>query len=266
MKSIIYGSSSLANSYGIKPLYFRTNHTRKVFPKFSFTQENIPLGNSIALCLAAHWGEIERGKNYNIMKPVQGFAQCSSANEKFIWNEDDTTNGIDIPAWKQTINEADCNYEDCADYCKDKYEGAFVKGVNKNVCYSYEILQGICFVVKYEPLKDEYIFHGGCYPGNQTYRMVPAKLGEEVNFNNIEIEVRELSDPIIQAGEWTDYGYNFGHIWRYVSFVLKFLALISLGVLGYVAYEVYTLREKFKGAPNLIGGEENTGMPGGFAI
>jgi hypothetical protein len=123
--------------------------------------------------MAAHWGEIERGKHFEIMKSVQGLPQCSSVNEKFIWNEEDSTSGIDIPAWKQFMYEVDCNYEDCEEYCKDKYGGAYVKGVNKNVCYSYEILQGICMVVKYDPLKDDYVFHGGCYPENNTYRMVP---------------------------------------------------------------------------------------------
>ena len=179
--------------------------------------------------MAAHWGEIERGKNYEIMKPVKGLPQCSSVNEKFIWNEDDSIYGIDIP-------------------------------------YSYEILQGICVVIKYDPLKDDYVFHGGCYPENNTYRMVPGILGEEVTFNNVKIEIRELSDPIVQVGEWTDYGYNLGHYWRYVSFVLKFLLLAALGLLGYVCYDIYITREKFKGAPNLIGGEEDRGMPGGLGM
>ena len=216
--------------------------------------------------MAAHWGEIERGKNYDIMKPVKGLPQCSSVNEKFIWNEDDSIYGIDIPAWKQFMYEVDCNYEDCEEYCKDNYGGAYVKGVNKNVCYSYEILQGICVVIKYDPLKDDYVFHGGCYPENNTYRMVPGILGEEVTFNNVKIEIRELSDPIVQVGEWTDYGYNLGHYWRYVSFVLKFLLLAALGLLGYVCYDIYITREKFKGAPNLIGGEEDRGMPGGLGM
>ena len=121
--------------------------------------------------MTAHWGEIERGKHYDIMKSVQGFPQCSAAKEGFIWNEDDSIYGIDIPAWKQTMNEVECNYEECEEYCKNQFGGAFVKGVNKNVCYSYEILQGICIVIKYDRLKDEYTFHGGCYPGNNTIRM-----------------------------------------------------------------------------------------------
>ena len=198
------------------------------------------------------------------MKPVQGFGKCSSANDVLIWNEEDSQYGIDVPAWKQIIHEVDCSDEDCAQYCKEKFQGAFVDGVNKHICYSYDTLESICIVVKYDKLKDEFIYHGGCYPGNQTYKLSPATLGEENKFNEVKIEVRDLSDPIVQAGEWTDYGYNLGHFWRYVSILLKLIILAALGLLGYIAYDVYVTRQKYKGAPNdLIGGEEDKGMPGG---
>ena len=68
--------------------------------------------------------------------------------------------------------------------------------------------------------------------------MKPAILGEENSFNSVKIEIRDLSDPVAQAGEWTDYEYNFGHFWRYVSFLLKILALAALCLLGYVAYDI----------------------------
>lgn len=198
------------------------------------------------------------------MKPVTGFGKCSTVNEKFIWNEDDSIYGIDVPAWKQTMHEVDCSDEDCAEYCKEKFDGAFVNGVNKHVCYSYDILDSICIVIKYDNLRDAYVYHGGCYPGNETYKMKPATLGEENSFKNVKIEIRDFSDPIIQAGEWTDYNYNLGHFWRYVSFFLKLLCLAALGLLGYVAYDIYMTKQKYKGAPNdLIGGEEDKGMPGG---
>ena len=201
------------------------------------------------------------------MKPVQGYGKCSTVSEKFIWNEDDSVYGIDIPAWKQTAHEADCSDEDCAEYCKEKYDGAFVNGVNKHICYSYETLSSICIVIKYDSLRDEYVYHGGCYPGNETYKLSPAPLGKVNTFNAVKIEIRDYNDPIVQAGEWTDYDYNFGHFWRYVSFLLKILSLAALGLLGYVAYDIYQTRKKYKGAPNdLIGGEEDRGMPGGFAV
>ena len=198
------------------------------------------------------------------MKPVQGFSQCSTVNEKFIWNDDDSIYGVDVPAWKQTIHQADCNDEDCDDYCKEKYRGAFVKGVNKHVCYSYEILESICMIIKYDQLRDNYIFHGGCYPGNKTYKMVPANPGDENDFRGVEIEIRDLSDPIIQAGEWTDYEYNLGHFWRYVSFLLKLLGLAAIGLLAYTAYDIHKIRQKYKGGDLLAGDNQGNNNNYGY--
>ena len=136
-----------------------------------------------------------------------------------------------------------------SDYCKSKYDGVFVKGVNKNVCYSYEILDGICLVVKYDPLKDEYFYHGGCFPGNNIYKLVPATPGEEVNFYNVEIEIRELNDPIAQAGELTDYGYSFGYFWRVI---LKLLIFAVIGLIGYSCYLIYKAKKKKADGPQVI--------------
>lgn len=184
------------------------------------------------------------------MKPIQGFPQCSAASEKIIWNDDDSIYGIDIPAWKQIINEVNCDEKDCPDYCKDKYSGVFVKGVNKKLCYSYEKLDSICLVVKYDNLKDEYSYHGGCFPENKVYKLVPATPGEEDNFYNVEIEIREFNDPITQAGELTDYEYNFGLFWRYISFFFKLILLADIVFLGYVAYTIYELKTENKNIPN----------------
>ena len=254
----------MAKAYKIKPVFFRTNQTEKVFPKFSFTLENVPLGNSIPLCLSIHWGEIARGKHYNIMKPVEGFPQCSAVNEKIIWNEGDSTSGIDIPTLIHSIHEVECADEDCEEYCKINFNGAFVNGVNKHICYSYVTIDSICIVIKYDKLRGQYLFGGGCYPGNQTYKMAPATVGHENNFANVKIEIRDYSDPLIQAGEWTDFEYNFGQRWKYISLTLNFILLIAIGICGYVGYDIYKTRKIYKGAPNdLMGGEEDKGMPRG---
>ena len=204
------------------------------------------------MCIAVHWGDLARGKHYEIMKTVQGFPQCGTTlSGKFIWNEDDTQYGFDIPPWKQTLHEADCSDEDCPDYCKDNYDGVFVDGLNKHVCYSYEVLEKICIVIKYDELRNDYFFHGGCFPGNQTYQMRKAEVGEINDFSNVKIEVRDFNDPIIKAGEWTDYSYNFGYGWRYLAFLFNICLLCAIGLLCYVAYDIYMLKKKFKGIPEL---------------
>ena len=55
--------------------------------------------------------------------------------------------------------------------------------------------------------------------------MKPATLGEENNFKNVKIKIKDFSELIIQEGEWTDYKYNLGHFWKYVSFLLKLLGV-----------------------------------------
>ena len=192
------------------------------------------------------------------MKSVKGVGKCSSANEKFIWNDNDSIYGINVPAWKQITHEVDCSDANCEQYCKDNFEGVFVNGVNKHICYSYETLDSICIIIKYDKLRNEYIFHGGCFPNNETYKMSQATLGEENKFNSVKIEIRDYNDPIIQAGEWTNYEYNFGHFWRYVSFLLKILLLASLALLGYVFYDIYQTKKIYKsGGNDLIRNEEN---------
>ena len=242
----------MAKSYDLKPNYFRTSQTRKIFPKFSFSKNNVPLGNSINMCIAVHWGDLDRGKHFDIMKTVQGFPKCGSTlSGKFIWNEDDTEYGFDIPPWTQEMHEADCSDEDCPDYCENNYDGVFVDGINRHVCYSYEILDKICIIIRYDNVKNDYYFHGGCFANNQTYQMRKAHVGEVEDFYSVEIEIRDYNDPIIQAGEWTNYSYDFGNGWRYVAYLLNICLLVAIGLLCYVAYDIYLLKKKFKGIPGL---------------
>jgi len=254
----------LAQSYNISPIYFYTNKTKKTFPKFIFNSQNVPLGNSILMCIGIIWGEKERGNHYQLMRPVLGITKCITANDKFIWNEEDSVYGIDIPVWIQKMNEAECSDEDCEEYCKNKYKGVFVNGVNKHVCYSYEILESICIIIKYDSLRNEYYFYGGCFPGNVTYKTIQAEIGSENDFNGVKIEIRDYADPIIQAGDLTEYEYKFGHKWRFLGLGLKILLLICLGIIGYLAYDIYSIKKKYKGFPNdMIGGAEDQGIPGG---
>ena len=216
------------------------------------------------MCISIYWGDREGGKHFSIMKPILGLSKCSAASDKFIWNEEDSMEGIDIPVWIQKITEVDCSDEDCPEYCKNNYQGVFVNGINKHICYSYEVLDSICLIIKYDEIRKEYFFNGGCFPWNETYRMTQAKYGEEKNFNNVEIEIRDYNDPIIKACEMTDYDFNFGHDWRKVSFWLKIILFIVFVIIGYLVYDIYATRKKYAGFPKgMIGEEEGHGIPGG---
>lgn len=236
----------MADSYDLGTTFFRTDKTDKVFPVFAFTQENVPLGNSISMCLAFHWNEASKGKHYETMKMVEELPQCGTTlSEKFLWNEDDTIFGIDVPGWVQHVNDAGCSDEDCPDYCLNKYGGAFIDGVNKHVCYSYDVLDKICVVIKYDEKKDQYVYHGGCFPDGMHYQMRPATFGEIEKFGKVDIEVRDLSDPITQAGEMSNYKYGFGTFWRYIGCFMNILLIAALCLLGYAAFFIY--REKNRG-------------------
>lgn len=197
------------------------------------------------MCVNFHWADEARGKHYELMKVVQGMPKCGTTlSEKFIWNEDDSQFGIDVPAWVQYMHEADCSDDDCDDYCLSKYGGGFVNGISKHVCYSYDILDSICIVIKYDPLREDYFYHGGCFPDGKTYRMKPAVFGEVYKFNKVEIEVRDYSDPVIQGGEMTNYGYNFGTFWRYISYLFNIILIAAICLLVYVGYKIYMLKKE----------------------
>ena len=246
-------------SYDLSTTYFRLNHTNNIFPKFKFTKEYVPLGDSILMCLAANWADIEKGKSNGVMKPVQSFPNCSMAiSGAIVWNELDPTNGVDIPIWKQYMYEADCSDAECDDYCANYYNGIFVDGVEKHVCYSYEILDSICLVVEYDEKTNDYKYVSGCFDKGKVYKMVPAELNKVYLFKGVEIEIRDRSDPIIKAAEWSNYSFKYGNGFRYIAYLFNLILIAAVLALAYVAYMIYT--EKQKGAnndPNLIRNESN---------
>jgi hypothetical protein len=192
--------------------FFFVNNTGLLFPKLNYQKENIPVGNSISMCLTLSWSLQERGYNYDIMKSVMGFPRCKeSLSGKFIWNKDDPIYGIDVPVWKQNSIDLECSdVTECESYCDSSYNGIFVNGRTSKKCYTYEILDTICLVIEYDSVTDNYKYAGGCFKDNNHYLMVPAMKDEIFHFDGIEIEVRNKKDPIIIAGMMSNYTFSFG--------------------------------------------------------
>jgi hypothetical protein len=209
-KSKIPDSISIMEALNMNNTFFFVNKTANFFPKFAYTQQNIPVGDSISICIAVSWTFVDRGKNYDIMKPVGGFPRCTSSESgKFIWNDDDPVYGINVPVWKQKSVDIDCtNDEECNNYCRS-IKAEFVNGKLAKKCYSYDILDSICVVVEYDQTREEYKYVGGCFRDNKDYLMVPAENDQTYHFDGIEIEVRNLKDPVIQAGKMSNYTYSF---------------------------------------------------------
>jgi hypothetical protein len=191
--------------------YMIVTNTKDFFPKFKFTEDNIPIGDSIELCVSLHWSTIEKGRNFDLTTPVNNFPVCKSATGKFIWNEDDPKEGVDVPAWTQTEHEIDCtDLEDCQASCQSQFNALYLNGRRGKRCYSYKILKSICISVGYDSTKDQFEYKGGCFDGGKTYLMGEPEKNKVYFFDSVKFEVRNHKDPIIKAGEMSNYSYSFG--------------------------------------------------------
>jgi len=79
------------------------------------------------------------------MKQVKNFPVCSETESgKFIWNDDDPVNGINVPVWKQLEYDIDCGEdEECDSYCRNSYNAEFINGKLGKKCYAYNVINNI---------------------------------------------------------------------------------------------------------------------------
>lgn len=228
--------------YDLNTSFFYYNETDSVFPTLNMKKEYIPVGDSITMCLAMYWGK-KGMTSYSFMNKVEGFPICSQTQTgKFIWNDDDSKNGVDIPVWRQTMHDAHCSDAECDDWCKKKYNGFFVDGIDKHVCYSYEVINKICLVMEYDENKNQFTYTGGCFKNGAAYEMEPIQLERAYSFDDIEITVREEGDPMIKAGKMSNYSYSFGNSIRYLAIILNIILIANVGFLGYTIYLIFQER------------------------
>jgi hypothetical protein len=186
------------------------------------------------------------------MKPVVGFDMCQQAKDnRIIWNDDDPKYGVDIPVWTQTSYDVDCTDDtDCDNYCQS-LNAEYVNGIKGKKCYSYDILDYICLVIEWDDLLEDYKYVGGCLKDNAHYAMIPANRNTNYRFNSIEIEIRSKKDPIIYAGEISDYTFSFGTAFSYVAKFLNLLLLLSIIAGIVIAFQIYQWRKR-KGGGALL--------------
>jgi hypothetical protein len=239
-KSKIENSLDLMESFNMNNTFFFINKTALFFPRMSYITENVPIGDSISMCVAVSWTNKERGENYDIMKPVLDFPQCQQTlTGKFIWNNDDPKHGIDVPVWEQSSFDIDCtDVDECIKSCKERGAEFNINGINSKKCYTYKVLDGICLTIEYDPNTEDYKFTGGCFRNNKHYMMVDAVPDNVYRFDDVEIEVRNKKDPIIKAGEMSNFTFSFGTGWKYVGIFLNFLLILSfialIGIIGLI--------------------------------
>jgi hypothetical protein len=182
------------------------------------------------------------------MKPVIGFSKCKEAEHgKLIWNSNDPEYGLDVPIWKQTSYDIDCtNEEDCDYYCA-KYNALYVNGIKGKKCYSYDVLDYICFTIDYDSILSEYKFAGGCLANGGHYTMKTAEKDTIYKFEDVFIELRNKKDPVIYAGEISGHTYSFGSGFGWLATLLNILIIACLLILAFVAFTIFNHRKRHAG-------------------
>lgn len=132
---------SLMDSYSMTNTFFYIDKTKLFFPKLVFQKNNIPVGDSVTMCVSVSWATKDHGNNYDIMRVVNSFPRCvETESGKFIWSDDDPLFGINVPVWKQMVYDIDCyDDEDCERTCRDSYQGGFIGGKLGKKCYTYQV-------------------------------------------------------------------------------------------------------------------------------
>jgi hypothetical protein len=259
--TIIPGAQTLSESLNLNNTYMRISDTPNVFPKFKYSENNIPVGNSMLLCVSLHWANKEKGQNFDLTQQVNGFPQCEeSKSGAFIWNSEDPVNGIDVPAWTQKETDVDCtDTEDCISTCAD-LDGLYLNGKRGKKCFSYEILTSICIIANYDPVKNEVVYEGGCFEGGKHYLTEKPVKDQIYYFNKVKIELRNSNDPVIKAGSMSDYSYSFGASMNWLAIILNVFFWLSLlvfgGAIGLIFYYKHQNKAENNASLNADGDKE----------
>ncbi|WP_196300312.1 hypothetical protein, partial [Streptococcus pneumoniae] len=82
---------------------------------------------------------------------VRNFPKCYHAiSGKFIWNVDDPTDGINVPAWKQLDYDIECgDDEECESSFISQYKGEYLNGKLGKKCYAYQVLNHFKIGIKW---------------------------------------------------------------------------------------------------------------------
>ena len=71
-------------------------------------------------------------------------------------------------------------------------------------------------------------------------------MNEVYYFSGVELEVRDRTDPIIKAGEMSEYSYSFGNNWRYIAYLMFIVLFVNVGFLIYIIVDVLLTKKKIK--------------------
>ena len=185
--------------------YHVFSDTESYFPSLRLKKEYVPFGDPDPYCLHLSWSPVDKSNMIDKYQPFVGMNRCSLINKGHtVWHKDDPKEGIDIKMWRQDTFQLDNCGTECEYQCESKYRGIYKFGK----CYSYSIVDGICFKVSEESgskNSEDYSWkiETGCYDGKYT-KMIKAVPGFEYNFAHVPIEVRADADPFAGKTEEED--------------------------------------------------------------
>ncbi|KAL4469516.1 hypothetical protein ABPG74_004769 [Tetrahymena malaccensis] len=178
---------NLTQSPGYFEKQFKNNEY--MFGVFDFEYFNVPLGDSAQYCLQIKYYDKVKKVIYHktSYSSLQKEPQCSlmSSNK---YDKIDAT-GIKISPWRQIKTE--CKECVCTQGIKQIIDG-------QQFCFQYEVLTQVCIVVQITPNKQvEYL--RGCYKNNTYQVFRAAQVQENLSFEDLTLEIREIQDPYITA-------------------------------------------------------------------
>lgn len=121
-----------------------------------------------------------------------------------------------------------------------------------SVCYSYDILVGLCMLVKssydsFAQVNWEYV--GGCFADNAHALYKPAQPGEVFSFENVQIEVRQANEESIldlSLSTFESEDYETSTI-AWLFYALCFLFLVAALVAGLLLFSQMFSKKKAEG-------------------
>lgn len=241
----IHNTKEENESGNVDKSYHLFSNTANYFPSLNFQPLYVPFGEPEPFCFHLSWTPADKVKLVDKYKEFEGLTKCILVGKGHRqWHKEDPKVGVDIKMWREDLfNIGNCGtQEDCTYACESKF-----KGVYKNdKCFSYSIVENICFKVHEETLSqrtsttdDRWKLVSGCYEDGAYTKMVKAIPGFEYTFSNVPIEVRAEVDPFAgkleeEQKESEDPGR------RRTSFgFFKFLMILSL--ILFIIFAILTL-------------------------
>ena len=107
-KDVSYDMNALGDQT-VNPYFYEWNGAKTLpFPTFKFDSDNVPMGDSMRMCLGIEWIPIKKRSQFDQYLEVKGLDECElHASGKVYWESDYPTHGINFKLWDQSQKKGD---------------------------------------------------------------------------------------------------------------------------------------------------------------